>query len=54
MHNVLNLVFEERLVFAPMNRLRRVLDCGFGTASWAIGVADQNPTTEVAMPKSII
>ncbi|KAK1766742.1 S-adenosyl-L-methionine-dependent methyltransferase [Phialemonium atrogriseum] len=46
-HNVFNRMFEGRLIFPPMPQLRRVLECGFGSASWAIDVAEQYPTCEV-------
>ncbi|KAJ5172805.1 hypothetical protein N7492_005398 [Penicillium capsulatum] len=40
-------IFDDRLVFPPIRRLRRVLDCGHGSASWAVDVAEQNPDCEV-------
>ncbi|KAJ5319980.1 hypothetical protein N7508_000263 [Penicillium antarcticum] len=40
-------IFDNRLIFPPIRRLRRVLDCGHGSASWAIEVAEQNPSCEV-------
>lgn len=46
-HNVLNKVFDSRLVFPPLARLRKVLDCGYGSATWAAEVAEQFPTAEV-------
>jgi len=46
-HAVLNRVFDNRLIFPPMNHLRRVLDCGYGTASWAVDVAEQYPQCQV-------
>ncbi|KAG4420878.1 hypothetical protein IFR04_005962 [Cadophora malorum] len=46
-HNVLNRVFDGRLVFPPIHRLRRILDCGYGTGAWASDVAEQNPRCEV-------
>ncbi len=39
MHNVLGRVFDGRLVFPPLHRLRRVLEAGYGTAAWANAVA---------------
>lgn len=47
LNNVMNTVFEGRLIFPPISRPRRVLDCGFGTASWATAVAEQFPRCEV-------
>ncbi|OJJ58481.1 hypothetical protein ASPSYDRAFT_89227 [Aspergillus sydowii CBS 593.65] len=46
-HRIFTRVFDHRLVFPPITRLRRVLDCGYGTGSWAIDVAEQNPDCEV-------
>ncbi|KAJ5780291.1 hypothetical protein N7457_005451 [Penicillium paradoxum] len=40
-------LFDNRLIFPPIHRLRRVLDCGHGAASWAVDVAEQNPGCEV-------
>ena len=47
LHNVLNRVFDGRLIFPPVTRPRRILDCGFGTGDWASEVAEQNPRCEV-------
>jgi len=47
-NDVLSHTFDNRLVFPPLSRLRRVLDCGFGTASWAYQVAEENPNCEVS------
>ncbi|KAL2834469.1 S-adenosyl-L-methionine-dependent methyltransferase [Aspergillus cavernicola] len=46
-HRVFSRAFDNRLVFPPIPDLRRVLDCGYGTGSWAIDVAEQNPNCEV-------
>ncbi|KAJ5124011.1 uncharacterized protein N7515_007836, partial [Penicillium bovifimosum] len=40
-------IFDNRLIFPPIRRLRRVLDCGHGSASWAVDVAEENPDCEV-------
>ncbi|KAJ5666808.1 hypothetical protein N7462_011217 [Penicillium macrosclerotiorum] len=40
-------IFDDRLIFPPIRRLRRVLDCGHGAASWAIEVAEQHPECDV-------
>ncbi|KAJ5554953.1 hypothetical protein N7461_003423 [Penicillium sp. DV-2018c] len=40
-------IFDSRLIFPPIRRLRRVLDCGHGSASWAVDVAEENPDCEV-------
>ncbi|KAK3398637.1 S-adenosyl-L-methionine-dependent methyltransferase, partial [Sordaria brevicollis] len=46
-HGLFNLVFDSRLVFPPIPRPRRILDCGSGSASWAIEVAEKHPDCEV-------
>lgn len=46
-HRVLSRVFEDRLIFPPIRRPRRVLDCGYGAGAWALDVADQYPNCEV-------
>ncbi|KFY33764.1 hypothetical protein V494_07345 [Pseudogymnoascus sp. VKM F-4513 (FW-928)] len=46
-HRLLSIVFDERLVFPPVNNPRRILDCGHGSASWAVDVAEQYPRCEV-------
>ncbi|CZT00663.1 related to methyltransferase [Rhynchosporium graminicola] len=46
-HSVLNRVFDGRLIFPPVHRPRRILDCGCGTGAWASEVAEQNPQCEV-------
>lgn len=48
-HQILHLVFDEKLIFPPVQRLRDVLDCGYGAASWAIEVADSYPLCKVNM-----
>ncbi|PSS25646.1 hypothetical protein M430DRAFT_48081 [Amorphotheca resinae ATCC 22711] len=47
MHDVLSRTFDGRLIFPPLPRPRRILDCGYGTASWASEVAEQHPRCEV-------
>jgi len=47
MHNVLCKTFDGRHIFPPLNRPRRILECGYGAASWACEVAEQNPRCEV-------
>lgn len=46
-HQVFNKVFDNRLIFPPIPRPRKVLDCGYGTASWAIEAAERHPECEV-------
>ncbi|KAJ5215428.1 uncharacterized protein N7498_001835 [Penicillium cinerascens] len=40
-------IFDHRLIFPPIRRLRRILDCGHGSASWAVEVAEQHPDCQV-------
>lgn len=47
MHDVLTKTFDSRHIFPPISRPRRILDCGYGTASWASAVADEHPECEV-------
>ncbi|OHW96810.1 UMTA methyltransferase [Colletotrichum incanum] len=47
MHVVLSIVFENQLLFPPITRPRRILECGFGAGDWAIEVAQQYPSCEV-------
>ncbi|CEL01449.1 Putative UMTA methyltransferase family protein [Aspergillus calidoustus] len=46
-HRIFSRVFDGRLIFPPIRRLQKVLDCGYGAGSWAIDVAEQNPDCEV-------
>ncbi|KUJ06271.1 UMTA methyltransferase [Mollisia scopiformis] len=46
-HNVLSRVFDGRLIFPPISRPRRILDCGYGTGAWAGEVAERFPRCEV-------
>ncbi|KKK13755.1 hypothetical protein ARAM_001665, partial [Aspergillus rambellii] len=46
-HRIFNKLFDNRLIFPPVSRLRRLLDCGYGAGSWTIDVAEQNPDCEV-------
>ncbi|KAJ2898899.1 UMTA methyltransferase [Zalerion maritima] len=45
---VFNLVFDNRLIFPPIHRLRRILECGYGAGGWAIATAQAHPTCEVS------
>ncbi|OBR12300.1 UMTA methyltransferase [Colletotrichum higginsianum IMI 349063] len=47
MHVVLSVVFENQLLFPPITRPRRILECGFGSGDWAIEVAQRHPSCEV-------
>ena len=46
-HSILDMVFDGRLVFPPITSLQNVLDCGYGTASWAVEVAETHPDCNV-------
>ncbi|RHZ64030.1 hypothetical protein CDV55_102456 [Aspergillus turcosus] len=46
-HRVFSRIFDSRLIFPPIPRLRRVLDCGYGAGSWAVDVATQYPDCKV-------
>ncbi|KAI4171101.1 MAG: hypothetical protein LQ343_004513 [Gyalolechia ehrenbergii] len=46
-HQVLNLVFDGRHFFPPVQRVRSVLDCGYGAASWGVEVAETYPDCTV-------
>ncbi|OJJ46766.1 hypothetical protein ASPZODRAFT_66834 [Penicilliopsis zonata CBS 506.65] len=46
-HRVLNRVFDGRLIFPPVPRPKRILDCGYGSGAWAVDVAEQHPECEV-------
>lgn len=48
-HRLFSIVFDRRLVFPPLNNPRRILECGHGTASWAVEVADLYPRCEVCV-----
>ncbi|CAJ2513778.1 Uu.00g018970.m01.CDS01 [Anthostomella pinea] len=51
--DVLSMVFDGRLIFPHIQSLRRVLDCGFGTGSWAFQVAWENPNCEHTFCRTI-
>ncbi|KAK8051313.1 hypothetical protein PG993_002698 [Apiospora rasikravindrae] len=46
-HEMFSLVFDDRLIFPEITPLRRVLDCGTGTANWAVEVARREPQCQV-------
>ncbi len=46
-HEAFQTMFDRRLIFPPVSRLRRVLECGFGTGAWASEVAMENPNCQV-------
>ncbi|TDZ26861.1 Secondary metabolism regulator laeA [Colletotrichum orbiculare MAFF 240422] len=47
MQVVFSIVFENSLIFPPISRPRRILECGSGAGDWAIEVAQQHPSSEV-------
>lgn len=49
MHQIFNMMFDNRLIFPPIPRPRRILDLGYGSGSWAIEVAEQYPECEVGV-----
>ncbi|KAL8627445.1 hypothetical protein Q9189_006853 [Teloschistes chrysophthalmus] len=46
-HQVLDIVFDGKLFFPPVSRVRSVLDCGYGAGSWAVEVAERDPNCTV-------
>jgi hypothetical protein len=47
---VFNRVFDDRLIFPPVSRPKKVLDCGYGSGAWAVEVAEEYPECEVRTP----
>ncbi len=48
-HELFQFVFDNRLIFPPLRNPRRILECGYGTAAWAVEVAEQYPDCEVSI-----
>ncbi|KAM0513853.1 hypothetical protein ACHAPE_007454 [Trichoderma viride] len=48
MHSMLRTVFDNRLIFPPVSRLKMILECGFGAGDWSVDVAEQYPDAETA------
>ncbi|RPB02032.1 S-adenosyl-L-methionine-dependent methyltransferase [Choiromyces venosus 120613-1] len=46
-HEIFKLVFDGRLILPPIQNPRKILDCGYGSASWATEVAISYPQCEV-------
>lgn len=44
---MLRKVFDNRLIFPPVSRLKVILECGFGAGDWSVDVAEQYPDAEV-------
>lgn len=53
MHNVFCRVFDNRLIFPPVDAPKRVLECGFGAGDWALDVSRTFPDCEVRNAPSI-
>ncbi|KAL7961775.1 S-adenosyl-L-methionine-dependent methyltransferase [Trichoderma compactum] len=47
MHSMLRTVFDNRLIFPPVSKPEKILECGFGAADWAVDVAEHYPDAEV-------
>ncbi|KAK0619843.1 S-adenosyl-L-methionine-dependent methyltransferase [Immersiella caudata] len=47
MHGIFNTMFENRLIFPPIPRPRRILECGSGSGAWAAEVAELYSECEV-------
>ncbi|RFU77380.1 methyltransferase [Trichoderma arundinaceum] len=47
MHAMLSTVFDNRLIFPPISKPEKILECGFGAADWAVDVAEQYPDAVV-------
>ncbi|KAK4231279.1 S-adenosyl-L-methionine-dependent methyltransferase, partial [Podospora fimiseda] len=52
-HQVFNMIFENRSIFPPIPRPRRILECGSGSGAWAIQVAEEFPECEERLLKSV-
>jgi hypothetical protein len=50
LHEVLMLVFNNRLVPPELSRPRKILDLGSGTGDWAVEVAKTFPACEEGFP----
>jgi methylase of polypeptide subunit release factors len=48
-HEILQLMFAGKLLFPPVSNPRRVLDCGYGSGAWCVGVAEAYPECEVSL-----
>ena len=48
-HRLFNLVFDGRLIFPPVTSPKKVLDCGYGAASWAIELAENHHDCQASL-----
>ncbi|CCX16239.1 S-adenosyl-L-methionine-dependent methyltransferase [Pyronema domesticum] len=46
-HRIFQYIFDERLIFPPIENPERILDCGYGSAAWAFDVAEKYPDCQV-------
>jgi methylase of polypeptide subunit release factors len=46
-HEVMRMLWDDRLHESPLDQPHRILDIGTGTGIWAIEMADQYPMAEV-------
>ncbi|KAL8776293.1 MAG: hypothetical protein Q9194_003248 [Teloschistes cf. exilis] len=53
-HQVLDIVFDGKLFFPPVSRVRNVLDCGYGAGSWAVEVAERDPNCTASLSSSSV
>jgi ubiquinone/menaquinone biosynthesis C-methylase UbiE len=51
-HEALQMVFDKRLIFPPIENPQMILDCGYGSAAWAVDVAEKYPDCRVRPPRS--
>jgi ubiquinone/menaquinone biosynthesis C-methylase UbiE len=46
-HAVLQMIFDGRLIFPPIENPQNILDCGYGSGAWAVDVAEKYPECRV-------
>ncbi|KAF8241988.1 S-adenosyl-L-methionine-dependent methyltransferase, partial [Wilcoxina mikolae CBS 423.85] len=46
-HQMFQLVFNDRLIFPPIQNPGRILDCGYGSGAWCFDVAEKYPDCQV-------
>jgi len=51
-NSMFDIVFDGRLFFPPVEEPKRVLDCGYGSGSWAVVVAEEYPECDVRLVTS--
>ena len=45
------MIFDNRLLFPPINNPQRILECGYGNCDWSISVAESYPDCEVCVDR---